>query len=161
MSSSALQTNKIESTLWQLPLRVVVGFGFAAHGYAKLSRGPSNFGVILESIGVPLPNLVAWITSVIELLGGFSQMIGAFVVPVSLPLAIIMLTALIKVHFQYGFSSVKLKAVTSSGAEFGPIGYEINLLYIVGLITLVSAGPAKLSIDYWIKARRSRAEILS
>jgi hypothetical protein len=26
-----------------LPLRLVIGFGFAAHGYAKLSRGPENF----------------------------------------------------------------------------------------------------------------------
>src|ERR1044072_7630382 len=99
-----MKTNQIKSTLWQLPLRIVIGFGFAVHGYAKLSRGPSNFGMILQSIGVPIPNLVAWITSLIELVGGFFLMIGAFVVPVSLPLCLIMLTALIKVHFQYGFS---------------------------------------------------------
>ena len=29
---------------WALvPLRLVVGFGFAAHGYAKLARGPESF----------------------------------------------------------------------------------------------------------------------
>lgn len=137
------------STNWIVPLRVVIGFGFAAHGYAKLSRGPANFAGILESIGVPEPNLVAWLTSLIELIGGVSVMLGAFVVPLAVPLSIIMLTAMFKVHLQYGFSSIRLKSVTDSGAEFGPIGYELNLLYIVGLIAVAMIGPARLSVDYW------------
>jgi putative oxidoreductase len=29
-----------------LPLRFVIGFGFAARGYAKLARGPDQFAVI-------------------------------------------------------------------------------------------------------------------
>ena len=144
---------KIKLSNRLLPLRIVIGFGFAAHGYAKLSRGPSNFGMILDALGVPMPNLLAWATAVIELLGGFSIMIGACLVPVSLLLGLIMLTAMYKVHLQYGFSSIRLKSITTSGAEFGPIGYEINLLYIVGLITLVLSGPSRLSLDYWIKRR--------
>jgi len=80
-------------------------------------------------------------------------MIGACLVPVSLLLGLIMLTAMYKVHLQYGFSSIRLKSITTSGAEFGPIGYEINLLYVVGLITLVLSGPSRLSLDYWIKRR--------
>jgi len=144
---------KIKLSNRLLPLRIVIGFGFAAHGYAKLSRGPSNFGMILDALGVPMPNLLAWATAVIELLGGFSIMIGACLVPVSLLLGLIMLTAMYKVHLQYGFSSIRLKSITTSGAEFGPIGYEINLLYVVGLITLVLSGPSRLSLDYWIKRR--------
>jgi putative oxidoreductase len=105
-----------------LPLRLTIGFGFAAHGYAKLSRGPKNFAAILTSIGVPQPHLMAWATSLIEFVGGTSVIAGAFVVPLSLPLAVIMLTAMFSVHFQYGFSSVRLKAVTASGTEFGPMG---------------------------------------
>src|SRR3954462_1714642 len=90
-------------TRWALvPLRLMVGFGFAAHGYAKLHRGPEKFAVILTSIGVPLPHLTAWITSLIEFAGGISVMAGAFVLPLTLPLALIMLTALFKVHVQYG-----------------------------------------------------------
>jgi putative oxidoreductase len=137
------------SSNWVLPLRLVIGFGFAAHGYAKLSRGPANFGRILEAMGVPAPNIMAWITSLFEFIGGVSVMAGAFVTPLALPLSLIMLTAMFKIHFQYGFSSIKLKAVTGSGAEFGPIGYEINLLYIAGLITLALIGPPLLSVDYW------------
>ena len=81
-------------------------------------------------------------------------MVGAFVVPLTLPLAAIMLTAMFSVHMQYGFSSIRLKAVTSSGAEFGPIGYEMNLLYLVSLLTLAMAGSGSLSVDDWFRNRR-------
>jgi putative oxidoreductase len=145
-------------SVWLLPLRLVIGFGFAAHGYAKLSRGPANFGSILNAIGVPAPNLFAWATSLIELIGGFSIMVGAFVTPVSVPLSLIMLTAMLEVHLPYGFSSIRLKAINASGAEFGPVGYEINLLYIAGLIALALGKPSKLSLDYWIRQKNREAE---
>ena len=49
---------------WALvPLRLVVGFGFAAHGYAKLARGPAAFAAILSAIGIPAPAPTAWATS--------------------------------------------------------------------------------------------------
>jgi putative oxidoreductase len=136
-----------------LPVRMMVGFGFAAHGYAKLSRGPEHFAIILHALGIPLPQLTAWVTSLIELTGGICVMAGAFVVPLSLPLAIVMLTAMFGVHFQYGFSSIRLKAVTASGAEFGPVGYEINLLYIAGLASLALVGAGRLSVDRLLSAR--------
>jgi len=42
-----------------------------------------------------------------------------------------------KVHLPYGFSSVKLVAVTAAGPQFGPPGYECNLLYLACLATQV------------------------
>jgi putative oxidoreductase len=140
---------------WVLvPLRLMIGFGFAAHGYAKLSRGPESFGAILQTLGTPQPNLVAWVTALTEFIGGISLMAGAFVVPLTLPLAMIMITAMLKVHLQYGFSSVRLKAITAAGAEFGPIGYEMNLLYITGLLTLALSRPPTLSLDHWLRTRK-------
>lgn len=151
--------NKLASGFALLPLRLMVGFGFAAHGWAKLSRGPENFATILAAIGVPQPHLAAWLTSLLEFAGGISLMLGAFVLPLSLPLAAVMLTAMFTVHFQYGFSSVRLQAVTASGARFGPIGYEMNLLYIAGLVTLAlsGAGGGALSIDRYLAARKQTA----
>jgi uncharacterized membrane protein YphA (DoxX/SURF4 family) len=35
-------------------LRLIVGFGFMQHGFAKLARGPEDFIGILHAIGVPL-----------------------------------------------------------------------------------------------------------
>ena len=90
-----------------VPLRLTVGFGFAAHGYAKLNRGPEGFAVILASLGVPQPQLMAWATSLLELAGGVALMAGGFVRPLAAPLAVVMLTAMFSVHLRYGFSSVR------------------------------------------------------
>src|SRR5215470_6064987 len=91
---------------WALvPLRVMVGYGFAAHGWAKLARGPAGFGAILSAMGIPAPGLTAWVTSTVELLGGVALMLGAAVLPMTVPLAAIMATALLGVHLRYGFSS--------------------------------------------------------
>jgi putative oxidoreductase len=79
---------------------------------------------------------------------------GAFVVPVSIPLIVVMLTAMFTVHLRYGFSTIKLMSASAAGAKFGPPGYEISLLYIVGVLTLVLAGPSPLSLDAY---RRNRA----
>lgn len=83
-------------------------------------------------------------------------MAGAFVVLLSIPLAVVMLTAMFSVHLQYGFSSVRLKAVTGMGAEFGPIGYELNLLYIAALLALAVSGSGKLSLDNYLRLRKQR-----
>jgi putative oxidoreductase len=137
-----------------LPLRLIVGFGFAAHGYAKLARGPEHFADILAVLGVPAPLPMAWVTSLLELIGGVLVMLGAGVVPLSLPLSAIMITAMISVHLPYGFSSVRLKGLTGSGAEFGPVGYELNLLYIAALVAIAASRSSPLSVDRGIGARK-------
>jgi len=132
---------------------LIVGYGFMAHGFAKLSRGPETFAVVLHTLGVPHPFLFAWLTTLTELIGGFCVLVGAFVPIVSLPMAIVLLTALFTIHLPYGFFSVKLAQVSESGTRFGPVGYEIILLYLAGLITLVLGGAGSLSIDEW-RARK-------
>jgi len=138
-----------------LPLRLVIGFGFAAHGWAKLARGPESFATILAAIGLPAPGATAWLTSLLELVGGGLLMAGAAVIPISVPLAITMLTAMLTVHLPYGFSSIRLKAVGSAGAQFGPVGYEINLLYLAGLLALVLGGASPWSVDRWLARKRA------
>lgn len=149
-----------------IPLRLIVGYGFMEHGFAKLSRGPDAFAIILQAIGVPDPYLMARLTILIELLGGFAVIAGAFVAIVSLPMAAILLVAMFSVHLPYGFSSIKLLAVTASGAKFGPVGYEVNLLYIACLATLVLGGTGPFAIDRLIGdgiskyLRHSKVEVL-
>src|SRR5258708_24819597 len=70
-----------------IPLRLIVGYGFMEHGFAKLSRGPEAFAAILHTIGVPAPHLMAWLTILTELIGGPAVPPRAFVPPVSLPMA--------------------------------------------------------------------------
>jgi putative oxidoreductase len=124
-----------------------------AHGWAKWSRGPEEFARLLRYVGVPLPQLTAWAVTLLELFGGLAIFVGAFVAVVSVPLAISMLVAMIKVQGRYGFSSVKTIGLTEAGPSFGPPGYEVNLLYIAGLLVLVLAGPGPLSVDRWLERR--------
>ena len=141
-----------------LPVRLIIGFGFAAHGYAKLARGVGGFGEILGALGVPAALPTAWATALIELFGGLAIMAGAFVPIIAVPLIIIMLTAIFTVHFPYGFSTIKLMGVAPDGPKFGTPGYEMNLLYIAGLISLAIGGPSPLSADGWLARRRKNPE---
>ena len=112
---------------------MIIGFGFMANGWAKLSRGPSGFAKLLAQIGAPLPQASAWASTFVEILGGLAIFVGAFVEVVSVPLIIMMLVAMFTVHLKYGFSSVNTIGLTEAGPKFGPTSYEINLLYIAGL----------------------------
>ena len=148
-------TRRLAGERWALvPLRLAVGFGFAAHGWAKLARGPESFATILAAIGVPAPGPTAWLTTLLELVGGVAVMLGAAVAPLSVPLCAILATAMLSVHLPYGFSSIRLQAVTAAGAKFGPVGYEIDVLYIAGLVTLALGGTSPFSIDRWRETRR-------
>jgi putative oxidoreductase len=129
------------------PPRLIVGFGFMQHGLAKLSKGPDAFAVILHALNVPAPHFMAWLTILTELLGGFAVLLGAFVPLASLPMAAVLLVAIFTVHLPYGFSSIKLVAVTAAGPQFGLPGYECNLLYLACLGALVLSGSGPLSID--------------
>ena len=133
-----------------LPLRLVVGFGFVAHGWAKWSRGPENFGKLLDQIGAPLPTATAWMVTLVEVFGGLAIMAGAFVAIAGIPLIVSMLVAMFTVQLRYGFSSVNTIGLTPSGPLFGPPGYEINLLYIAALMAVVLAGPGACSVDGWL-----------
>jgi putative oxidoreductase len=137
-----------------VPLRLVLGTGFLVHGWAKWSRGPAEFGKLLQQIGLPLPELTAWAVTILELAGGFALIIGAFVAVVSVPLMISMFTAMITVNIRYGFSAIKTIGLTATGPVFGPPGYEINLLYIGGLFVLILAGAGPLSVDELLRRRK-------
>ena len=130
-----------------IPLRLIVGYGFMEHGFAKLSKGPEVFAGILHAIGVPAPHFMAWLTILTELICGLAVLLGAFVPLVSLPMAGLLFVAILTVHLPYGFSSIKLTSVISGRAQFGPPGYEVDLLYLACLAALVFSGSGPLSID--------------
>jgi putative oxidoreductase len=137
-----------------IPLRLIVGYGFMEHGFTKLARGPDAFPAILHAIGVPAPHFMAWATILVEVLGGLAVLLGAFVTLVSIPMAVVLLVATFTVHLPYGFSSIKLMAVTAAGAQFGQPGYETDLLYLACLAALVLGGPGPLAIDGLLRKRK-------
>jgi len=130
-----------------IPLRMIVGYGFMAHGYAKIARGPEHFADILHAIGVPAADVMAWATIVVELVGGLAVLLGTFVTWAAVPMAAILLVAAFTVHLPNGFSSIKLQAVTAAGAQFGQPGYETDLLYLACLAALVVGGSGPFAFD--------------
>jgi putative oxidoreductase len=125
---------------------------------AKWSKGPETFAAILHAIGVPAPHLMAWLTIGTEILGGIAILLGAFVFLVSVPMVILLVMAVVTVHLPYGFSSIKLVSVTVGRAQFGPPGYECDLLYIACIVALVLSGPRPWSIDAY-RLRNGRAAL--
>jgi len=134
---------------------LIVGYGFLAHGFAKWHRGPDSFAAILRAIGVPSPQLMAWLTITTEVLSGIAILIGAFVSLVSIPAIILLAVAVFTVHLPYGFISIKLLSFSDGRAQFGPPGYECNFLYIACILALVLIGPSPWSVDNY----RSRAPL--
>ena len=138
-----------------LPLRIILGIGFIYHGFPKLfsSAGHEGFVAMLQGIGVPAATLTAWIVAIVESLGGLALIAGAYVAVAAVPLAVNMLVALFTVHLPMGFSFMNITGMSETGPMFGMPGYEVNLLYIAGLVALILGGAGTLSIDEMRAAR--------
>jgi putative oxidoreductase len=138
-----------------LPARFIVGVGFVFHGFAKLHLGAEKFAGLLAYLRVPLPLASAWIATAAEIVGGVALLVGAFATLACIPLIITMLVAMFTEHLPYGFSAVNTIGFSAAtGPQFGPPGYEINLVYIAALVALALSAPTPYSIDAWLNARR-------
>ncbi|ADH90220.1 DoxX family protein [Ancylobacter novellus DSM 506] len=143
---------------YAVPLRLIIRYGFFAHGYAKLLRGPDHFTGILAAIGMPFPHLLSWATVAIELVGGLMILAGALAPLVTVPMIVVLLVAIFSVHLPNGFSSIKLMSYDASGAHFGPPGYETDLLYVAGRLALSIAGAGPFSVDSYLRRRQRPAK---
>ena len=88
-----------------------------------------------------------------EIAGGLAVFLGVLAPLASIPMAAVLLVAMFTVHLPYGFSSIKLQAVTAAGAQFGPPGYETDLLYLACLAALVLGGSGPLAIERLLAKR--------
>jgi putative oxidoreductase len=139
-----------------LPLRLIVGGGLMVHGWLKLGRGVEVFAAALAGLNIPAPHFMAWVTVLIELIAGAAIFLGAYLTLMSLPVTIVLLVAMFKVHWQFGFSSIKFLAVTAAGPQFGKPGVECDLLYLVCIAALLLAPPDPWAIDHWrVRAKLS------
>lgn len=149
------------SSWWALPLRMAIGFGFLFHGYAKLGHGPENFGKILAGLHMPVPDLLAWLSTLTELAGGLAILTGALVPLAAIPMAFVLLIAIVTVHLPNGFDGIKLMGFAPDGTlKVGKPGFETDLAYLAGLAALALGGDSPLSIDRLLR-RRTGSQIAS
>jgi putative oxidoreductase len=121
-----------------LVVRVLVGVIMTAHGWQKLQGGPSGFGQALAGLGVPLPELMAYVVTFVELIGGALLIVGLLSRLAALLLTINLAVAILLVKVNIGLLSPQ----DGSG-----VGAELDLALIAGLLVVLLAGPGRLSVD--------------
>ena len=120
-----------------LVVRIIAGIIMAAHGFQKLQAGPGNFGEFLAQLGVPLPTLMGYVVTLVELVGGILLIVGLFSRLAALLLTIDLVVAILLVKVNVG-----LIAPAQQGA-----GAELDLALIAGFLVILFAGPGSLSLD--------------
>jgi putative oxidoreductase len=123
-----IQQTKTVYNFAPLPLRIIAGIGFMMHGLPKL-LDISNTQNSFTNMGLP-PEL-AIIIGLLEFIGGLAILLGVFTRIAAGLLAINMIGAILLVKQSKGFID----------------GYELDLLYLAIMISLMLTGPGNLSIE--------------
>ena len=111
-----------------IPLRIITGFGFMIHGLPKLQDIPNTQNSFMN---MGLPPELAIIIGLLEFIGGLAILLGIFTRIAAGLLAINMIGAILLVKLSKGFID----------------GYELDLLYLAIMISLILTGPGNLSIE--------------
>jgi putative oxidoreductase len=150
----------MEDTLsrhWPLPLRILLGIGFLVHGLPKLGApGHASFANMLQGMGFPVADLLAWFVGLLEVFGGVALLVGFATSVFATLLAIEMVVAALMVHLPAGFNAMNIRGMSDQGPVFGPPGMEFPLLYLAGLLALLLGGPGPLSVDERVLRPESR-----
>lgn len=117
-----------------IPLRLGVGIIFAAHGWQKFSNGLDGVARFFGGVGIPLPEVSAFIVAFVELVGGFFTRYWAIL------LSIVMIVAIFRVKLPGGLLGMEV------GMQKLP-GYELDLALLVGCLALLLTGPGPLSLE--------------
>ncbi|MFT4732453.1 MAG: putative oxidoreductase [Gammaproteobacteria bacterium] len=130
---------KTEGTSGVLPLRLIAGIIFFAHGAQKLfawfgGYGLGGTGQWMESIGLSPGYLMALMAGSAEFFGGILLIIGFLTRPTALILAITMIVAIFTVHI-------------NNGLFMSDNGYEFGLSLVAITLALFIQGGGKYSID--------------
>lgn len=120
-------------------IRIVLAYGFWGTGTKKYEHFTDIIGWF-ASLGIPFPTINAYLATATELAGVVLLTLGLFTRIISIPLIFVMLVAIFTVHITHGF-------------EAGNNGFEIPLYYILLLLTLLTFGGGKFSLDYLIKRK--------
>ncbi len=135
-----------------LVLRVAVGLIFFAHGCANLLAGREAFlRAMLAMAGWSAPDVLVWLLTAIELLGGLALLLGVFTRGAALVLSSEMIGAVALFSLREGFLVVAVPNVPLAYA------FEYPLALIGALVCLALAGPGRFALDNWLSARESRS----
>jgi putative oxidoreductase len=140
-------------TYWSwsaLVIRVVLGVIFFAHGAQKVLGWYGGHGLkgttqFLSSLGIPLP--LAYLVCFFELFGGIGLIVGLLTRLAALAIAVVMVGAIVKVHWQNGFF-LNWELTPGKGH-----GFEANLALLGMAVACLIAGGGAWSLDHLLAAR--------
>lgn len=114
-----------------LVVRLILGYLLIRHGLDKFDAGLGNVGDQFDIWGVPLPDLSAGFTAVVEVVGGIGLVLGVGTRYVALLMTAVLIGAIFFVK-----------------ADIGVLGgSETDLAYIAGLLSLAVSGPGRWALD--------------
>jgi putative oxidoreductase len=137
-----------------LVLRVGIGVVFTYHGWQKLDGGISNFGLFLESLGLPAPDVLAYLVTGLELIGGAMLILGLLT---RLP-AILLAVQMALIAFWIKPTKMDLGLIAPPDAP--GTGSELDLALMVGCIAIAVLGPGALALDRLIGAENKATIVL-
>jgi putative oxidoreductase len=119
-----------------LVVRVFAGLALAlAHGWGKVPPS-SRFVEMIGGMGMPAPELFAWLAALAELAGGLLLAAGLLTRPVALVLT---------VHFAV------VVFLAHAGDPFGRL--ELGAFFLVSAVLFLCAGGGRYSLDALIRPR--------
>lgn len=130
---------KSEQSFSSIPLRLIAGIIFTAHGAQKLfawfgGYGLEGTGQWMDSIGLSPGLAMALLAGSAEFFGGLLLVVGFLTRPTSFVLAIIIIIAIFSVHI-------------NNGLFLANNGYEFALSLLAITLTLLIQGGGRHSVD--------------
>jgi putative oxidoreductase len=133
-------------------VRLIVGFLMFAHGVDKLSGGTSGiagFGEFLSSSGLPAGLVLAWMVTLLELVGGAMLILGLLARLVAALMTVELLGAIALVTGANGLLT------GDQGA-----GFERDLAYIMGFLAVLLLGPGRPSLDHLLGFEEAKPALI-
>lgn len=128
-------------------LRLVLGTVFLAHGYlAAFVYTPAGTADYMESIGLPLAGLSAWVLIAAHFIGGAMLLLGLWTRLNAIVHVVVMFVAAVAAHLDQGFYLRAVILDPASGTT-AVVGFEYALTVAVATLALVFVGPGSLALD--------------
>lgn len=127
-------------------LRIVLGIAMAVHGWSKLSGGVDGVAGFFGTLGIPAPGLMAWVVTIVELVGGILLIVGFLTQIVGILIALDMLGAILFAFLLRGAPFI----------ENGAITWEKEAVFAAAALCIVLAGPGAWSADDVVIDSRTR-----
>ncbi|MFC4100116.1 DoxX family protein [Paenibacillus xanthanilyticus] len=134
--------NKAQTDVGVLVMRVLLGITFFAHGLSKFQNGIDGTGGFFASLGIPLPEVMAYVVAIVELVGGILLAVGIGSRLIGAAFVVIMTVVMITLGYKKPFMG----------------GYEFDLLLIAVSLFFTLSGDGTYSVRQLLAGRKQLAE---